>query len=217
MLLSFVARKVGKTLLNKRSMSFAQRKALQKAQAASAAARRSNKMATNISNNWSAARKQNLANLKVVKKLIKSGVKHPELIGDKKRLTSGMARNAKQYAQLKKYQKSILKETKKTDSVQSIMEKNLTKNYGSGMVKAASLAPKGNPQVRAAKYVAAGLAAGGAVEASERRRISQRADRKIEAFSHYPYQTKLLSSLSSTQAEAAKLTAKYKKLTKGIA
>ena len=213
MLLSFVARKVGKTLLNKRSMSFAQRKALQKAQAASAAARRSNKMATNISNNWSAARKQNLANLKGVKKLIKSGVKHPELLSDKKRLISGMARNAKQHAQLKNYQKAILKETKKTASVQKFMEKNLTKNYGSGMVKAASLAPKGNPQVRAAKYVAAGLAAGGAVEASERRRISQRADRRIEAFSHY--QTS--SNRSTASSEAAKLTAKYKKLTKGIA
>ena len=80
MLLSFVARKVGKTLLNKRSMSFAQRKALQKAQAASAKARKTLKFGRTASKSYDKTKAHNLKALKELKRMSKKKGAKPSWI-----------------------------------------------------------------------------------------------------------------------------------------
>jgi len=211
MLLSFVARKVGKTLLNKRSMSFAQRKALQKAQAASAKARKTLKFGRTASKSYDKTKAHNLKALKELKRMSKKkGAKPSWIKKDIAAVTKGMASNQHRHDQINNLVRILAHDVGKKNRVIKGMEKSLTKKYGAGMVKSAS---RGNPQVRAAGYVAAGIAAGGAAKVLRQQNAKKRA--AISSAQTSAYQTS--SNRSTASSEAAKLTAKYKKLTKGIA
>jgi DNA polymerase II small subunit/DNA polymerase delta subunit B len=164
MLLSFVARKVGRKLMSKRAMTFAQRKALQKAQKASALARKSLKYGKKVNKSFDKTKAHNLKALKQLKGMAKKkGTKPSWLKEDIAAVTKGIESNKVRHGYVKNLVKSVRRDVKAKSAIQKNMEKTLTKKYGTGMVKSASrttLAQKASATAKTAVIGVVGASAG---------------------------------------------------------
>jgi hypothetical protein len=164
MLLSFVARKLARKTLGKRSMSFAQRKALQKAQLASAKARKTLKFGRKASKSYDKTKSHTLKALKELKRMSKKkGAKPSWIKEDIATVTKGMASNQHRHNQINNIVRSLAKDVGRKGRVVTGMEKTLTKKYGAGMVKSASrttLAQKASATAKTAVIGVAGASAG---------------------------------------------------------